>query len=534
MKSFSNRISDLNKLKRTHISIIGLIGVGKTTLGKELAKSVSEYTFVDIDEEIEKLVDMPIHEFVEKNGIKKFREFESAFISKYLLMSDPQIISSGGGAVLDEKNRINLRAHSKVVWLDKSLDEVTQNCLDDDPGKRPLLNGQTDFDGIKLEIEKINSERVEFYRETAHVKVNTQEDEAELVKVLLSKKPIKKVIVGKSLYVYAGEMLNHYPKVGIFYSKAVKEYANKLADVINAETVLFELGDGEEIKNFDSLNELSTEMMQKGFKRNHAIVGVGGGTITDLVGFLGAVYMRGIDAYYYPTTILAQVDASIGGKTGVDTSHGKNLLGTFTQPVCTFCDTNTLSSLPQDEYESSLGEIIKYGLIGNEIILNEILESKSIAQLDLELLIEESVKQKLKVVSLDEFEQIGVRAVLNFGHTLAHALEKVSKYSIPHGKAVSIGSFFAVKLMETLGYKPVISSITLNALQRKFGLDCLISNEYKSYELLEAMKLDKKSELGLTFVFYDKNLEWFLYEVNEANISKVIETLHECYEASYE
>jgi shikimate kinase/3-dehydroquinate synthase len=279
--------------------------------------------------------------------------------------------------------------------------------------------------------------------------------------------------------------------------------------------------DGEACKHLDELTKVWAALKEGGFDRNDTIICLGGGALSDMVGFAAATYLRGLRTIYLPTTLLAQVDASLGGKTGINIDAGKNLIGSFYFPQAVIIDTDFLSTLPAEQLRSGLGEIVKYALIEDTIAQET---SYKIGPMSLLSLLESSAKalalntadttdpyatikellpgiisacaqMKLCVVAKDPHES-GLRRSLNLGHTLGHAIEKVSKYKISHGEAVSIGTYFALELANK---KKMISSKTLDRIKNLLSglaLPFFIPNNLNRDELLKAMAHDKKRSGG--------------------------------------
>jgi 5-deoxy-5-amino-3-dehydroquinate synthase len=221
-------------------------------------------------------------------------------------------------------------------------------------------------------------------------------------------------------------------------------------------------------------------------------VTVGGGVVSDTAGFAAAVYHRGVAVIHVPTTLLGQVDAAIGGKTGVNLREGKNLVGAFWQPAAVLCDTETLASLPEREYLSGCGEMAKYAFLGVD----------GLRDLPLEDAVAACVACKAEFVSGDERESIGTdrRALLNYGHTLAHALETAGEYDLRHGEAVSIGLVYAARLARRLGrIDGEEVQLHLDVVGR-YGLPSALPSDANAERLLELMGRDKKALNGLTFV----------------------------------
>lgn len=266
---------------------------------------------------------------------------------------------------------------------------------------------------------------------------------------------------------------------------------NQLADNYTVKKLV--LKHGEETKNIDNLYHILTYLAQNRFKRNDLIIALGGGVIGDISGLSASLYMRGIDFLQIPTTLLAMVDASIGGKTAIDLPEGKNLVGSFYQPLMVICDPDIIRKLPEPIFNEGMAEVIKYNVIDKnriiEYVNNDLLEDK------LEEVIEKCIEIKTEIVSKDEFEKTGLRRLLNAGHTFAHALENISNYSISHGRAVGTGLVYEAALANYLGYceESTLSQIA----QAVCRFDLLLKFDYDFDDLVDYMKADKKNDSGL-------------------------------------
>ncbi|MFP5328096.1 MAG: 3-dehydroquinate synthase family protein, partial [Acidimicrobiia bacterium] len=256
---------------------------------------------------------------------------------------------------------------------------------------------------------------------------------------------------------------------------------------VDSET--FVIDEGEEAKCMETVEDLCRRWTHWGLTRNDVVVAVGGGVVTDTAGFAAAVYHRGVAVVHVSTTLLGQVDAAIGGKTGVNLPEGKNLVGAFWQPSAVLCDTETLATLPPREYLSGCGEMAKYHFLGG----------RDLADLPLVERVAECVRIKADVVASDEREG-GRRALLNYGHTLAHALETAGRYDLRHGEAVAIGLVFAARLARRLGRIDDARVEDHLRVVTSYGLPTSISADANHEELIRLMARDKKATDGLTFV----------------------------------
>lgn len=257
------------------------------------------------------------------------------------------------------------------------------------------------------------------------------------------------------------------------------------------------LPDGEAGKNVENWGRVIDRLVKAKAGRDACVITLGGGVIGDLGGFAAATYMRGIAFIQAPTTLLAQVDASVGGKTGINHARGKNLIGAFHQPRVVFADTATLATLPRRHFQCGLAEVVKYGAIRDETLLAWLEDhAADILALDAPIvteMVKACVRHKAEVVAADELED-GQRALLNFGHSFGHAIELLTGYrDALHGEAVSIGMVIAAKLSEARGLCPAGLASRLAALLTEFGLPVTLPERVSATAMLEAMALDKKN-----------------------------------------
>ena len=272
---------------------------------------------------------------------------------------------------------------------------------------------------------------------------------------------------------------------------------------VQHETFLME--EGEDAKSLATVEDLCRRFAQWGLLRGDLVLAVGGGVVGDTAGFVAAVYYRGVDVVHVPTTLLAMVDSAIGGKTGVNLAEGKNLVGAFHQPRAVFVNPVVLQTLPDREYRCGLGEIAKYALMTDDFVTPVI---DALVGRDPDVLttvIARCVEIKAGVVAVDEYERSGARAVLNYGHTVAHALETATGHSLLHGEAVAIGLVFDAHLGAVLERVPPDLVKSTEALVRALGLPTEAPPGLRADDLIEIMGRDKKSGGGLTFVLDGPN-----------------------------
>jgi 3-dehydroquinate synthase len=294
---------------------------------------------------------------------------------------------------------------------------------------------------------------------------------------------------------------------------------------MSAELITF--ARGEASKNLDTIARLASSLAQRGFDRQDGLLALGGGVTGDITGFLAASYMRGLPFVQVPTTLLAQVDSSVGGKTGVDIPEGKNLVGAFYQPRCVYIDSQVLSSLPESELLNGLAEVIKSGVIYDRTFF-EFLENRRQDILALELPVLEEVIAtccaiKADVVEKDERET-DLRRILNYGHTIGHAIESASGYSLAHGSAVAIGMIAAAELAVLKGILAADEKLRIEKLISDFGLPVKIPGELDRQKITNYLKTDKKTVGGRVFFVLPTTIGKVIItdEVDEKHIAKVL------------
>lgn len=261
------------------------------------------------------------------------------------------------------------------------------------------------------------------------------------------------------------------------------------------EVPVIEIGEGEGEKTLATVEKLYGKFLELGLERGSCVVAVGGGIACDIVGFAASTYLRGVDFGFVPTTLLAQVDASVGGKNGVNFRGYKNLIGTFSQPKFVLCDFEMLESLPQSEMQNGMAELIKSAAIGDAQLFSFLEEDcgqvMALKRTAIEKAVHDSLVVKTRIVQSDEREK-GERRKLNFGHTIGHALEKISSGEIQHGRAVAIGMCIAARISVARGELAEKDAQRLEALLKKAGLPTKMDAE--KGKVLDAMHKDKKME----------------------------------------
>jgi shikimate kinase / 3-dehydroquinate synthase len=376
-----------------HIALIGFMGVGKTTLGSRVADLIGRH-FFDLDREIEKSVRRTIPDLFRREGEAHFRVLEAEETLRTLKRDRPAVLALGGGAIETPAIREALRVHALTVLIEVDPDTAWNRVAQ---SARPLANDPEPF-------RQLYERRRGLYDEAADAKARDLDDV---------------VLAALGVRIEAGAM----PEGDVLIAdpKALELHPLELAEVHTVRE--------------KSLEEAQRLWAELGISRDGTIVGYGGGTTTDLAGFVAATYMRGVPWVSAPTTLVGQVDAGIGGKTAVDLREGKNLAGAFHYPEEVVVDPELISTLPEDERRAGVAEVVKTGLLAGIDVWD----------LPEDQMIRACAAYKSAVCLADPYER-GRRAILNLGHTFAHALEAASLYTIRHGDAVALGLLAALRL----------------------------------------------------------------------------------------
>jgi shikimate kinase/3-dehydroquinate synthase len=486
-----------------NIVITGFMGVGKSEVGREVARRLGR-EFVDMDALIEQRVGMTIPEIFAQRGEGFFRHQERELCQE-LAKRHGLVIATGGGALIPDENRQILGANGLLVCLTCDVGEILRRLAQAED--RPLL----DVADRREHIETLLAERHEAYKRIPH-QIDTTgltvEEVAERVIMLLGdggETAVERIAVrtptgsyqihlGEGLLARVGKLARQQglqgrvalvtnPTVGDLYASTVVSSLRKAG----FEPIICQVPDGEAYKTLDSVRSLYDQFIEGGLDRYGAVLALGGGVIGDMAGFAAATYMRGVPLVQLPTTLLAMVDASIGGKVAVDHPRGKNLIGAFKQPEMVVMDPVALATLDEGEMRSGWAEVIKAGVIGSPSLFERLEKRGKMSSLRV---ITEAVRVKVATVEEDPYES-GRRAVLNLGHTFGHALEVLSGFTLRHGEAVSIGMVAATRTAIVLGLCDETIEGRLTALLQRFGLPTHCEG-YEPREIWEAMATDKK------------------------------------------
>ncbi len=344
-----------------------------------------------------------------------------------------------------------------------------------------------------------------------------------------TKKPYD-VILGNNLESYLADFLKNKRSLVVTDSNVYKLYKDKMSDFFKGSAIFY-FRAGEKSKNYRTLHKIYDFLIDNSADRYTHLIALGGGVVGDVTAFAASSYMRGIPLIHMPTTLLADCDSSIGGKTAINYGHFKNIIGSFYQPKLVVTDINFLHTLKKREFLSAIAEIVKYGIIMDEELFDYM--EKNVEQIKnrdkkcIYHIIEKSIENKVKVVEEDEFESSGQRAMLNFGHTLAHAIESITDYKkYLHGEAVAIGSVFSAKLSYNLGLCSKSTYDRIEGIFSRFSLPTNIEDDFDSNDIYAIMHKDKKNKDGILRFVLTKKIGSSII-LGDLDNKEVIKTINE-------
>ena len=518
------------------IVLIGLPASGKTTVGLELAERLGA-EFLDTDAMVEERTGKLVGEIFADEGEAQFRQLEEEAAADAL--KGTGVVSLGGGAVMNPHIRAMLPPH-QVVWLDVSVTTLTRRA--GMTKLRPLLLGD-----VREQLTVLAADRLPVYEQVATWHLNGELPVHKVVSQILSlissssssflagdaTRPDASaippfsyvlppqesltpdsgtessvirvntdhpydVLVGRGVVGRAAEYMAGVSRAAILYPPVLDPQAIALARNL-PHPIRVEVPDSEQAKTSDVLDWCWRTLAEAGVTRSDAVIGLGGGSTTDLAGFVAATMLRGMTYLTIPTTVLGMADASLGGKTGINLPQGKNLVGAFYEPCAVLCDLDMLATLPAEEVRSGLGEILKCGFIADPEILTIAEQDKArlpdTGSDEFAEALTRAIRVKAEVVSADFRENSTTgpgREALNYGHTLAHAIEKVEGFTWAHGFAVSVGMVFAAEVALRLGMIGEDVVVRMRTILKSVGLPVQYSGAPWG-TIREAMSLDKKA-----------------------------------------
>jgi 3-dehydroquinate synthase len=530
-------------MQGSNLVITGFSGTGKSMVGRRVAEKLS-WDFVDTDDEIVKRAGKPIAQVFAQEGEGRFRELEREAIRE-ACQQRQSVIAIGGGAIVDQQNYELLAKTGVIVCLEAGPETIYERLFREaarSPGTevRPLLAVDNPLERIRQLKDSRQSHyaKADWTIHTDGLSISEVADEVIRSRELLRKahpqlgplpsrarKSASRPKAGSDVACVVQTAAQAYPIYvghGLLHRLGAKMkeagLSSGTAIIINDENVFplygsrvegvlqtagyavnrFVVPSGEETKSMDYAVRIYDFLVEHRAERDHIIVALGGGVVGDLAGFVAATFLRGMPWIQVPTSLVAMVDASIGGKVGVNHPEGKNLIGAFYQPKLVLCDPQTLTTLPQRELASGWAEVVKHGLILDQEYF-EFLESNADGLTELESepvtrAIARSAAIKAEVVSQDENERTGERTLLNYGHTIGHGLEAATEYGrFLHGEAVAIGMMGAAELSHRLGLLCRAGVQRQKALLQRFGLPTSLRGE-----TAEPRRGRKRNNLGLS------------------------------------
>ncbi len=489
--------------QKSTIFIYGPPASGKSTLGYHLAENLG-LPFYDLDQIIETQAGIPVPEIFATQGEAGFRKRESAALAD-VLNWERGVVALGGGALLDAHNRALAEASGKVLCLAASFETITSRLEGGGDG-RPLLSGDT-----KARLGQLLEQRAAHYASFPLQLVNdaaTLEDAAWQVQVKLGMFRVSGMgaaydvrITPHGLDDLGMELSARHlrgPLVLVSDQNVARHHAQRVLDGLRQAGYVAQLvaiPAGEAHKTMATVMQLWAAFLEAGLERGSTVIALGGGVVGDLAGFAAAAFLRGVKWVTLPTSLLAMVDASLGGKTGADLPQGKNLVGAFHPPSLVLADPATLGTLPEDELRNGLAEVVKHGVLGDPYLFELCGQGMQAVRSNLDEIVRRAVAVKVRVIQEDPYER-GRRASLNLGHTLGHALELASDYRLKHGEAVAIGMVHATRLAERMGLAEAGLAQTIQATLASLGLPVEAPPGLDRERILAAMGLDKKRARG--------------------------------------
>ncbi|MCH7626389.1 MAG: 3-dehydroquinate synthase [Chloroflexi bacterium] len=523
---------------KQNIFITGFSGTGKTTVSREVARRMG-WRFVDVDDEIVAHAGKPIEAIFDEHGEEHFRRLEGERLGT-IAEGRRQVVSTGGGIIMDDRNRQVMTGNGIVVCLEARpetiLDRLSEQQSKDGGVVRPMLSAKDPLARIiSLKAERqfnytlsdwtvhtdglnpaqVADEVLRAWSMLGDTKTQAESEyDSELAATVRSASGDYPIWVGWGNLDELGERVQRRlspPVAYIITDEGVYRPARRAQlsmEAVGIPTHMFLMPPGEQHKTLETTQLVFRWLAERKAERGHLIIAVGGGVVGDLAGFVAATYLRGMPFVQVPTSLLAMMDSSIGGKTAVDLPQGKNLVGAFYQPKFVLSDVSTLRTLPARELTSGWAEAIKHGLIlDDELLASFESRPEAIKSLERDVatdVIRRSVAVKANIVSQDERETLGIRILLNYGHTIGHAIEASTGYgTFLHGEAVSIGMMGAGLISNRLGLMSTEELDRQRSALEAYGLP-LSAGELDLDAVRNAMLSDKKTS--------GKTIRWVLLD----------------------
>ena len=487
------------------IFIYGPPGSGKSTVGRRLADDLGK-VFIDLDEWIEERAGAAIPKIFAESGESGFRKWEHQILEE--ICSDPVescVVALGGGALLNQENRMLVERHGTVICLSATVETLFKR-LNSDTVQRPLLKGDA-----YRRLTDLLSTREQHYSSFDHVVdvMNEKpEDISQQIQILSGVFRVDGMGQAYDVLIRSGGLsdlgnflcergLNRPAvlvtdvNVGLYYAAQVLN-ALHAAEIPASEV---RIAPGETNKHIGTVVQLWEAFAEAGLDRKGIVIALGGGVVGDLAGFAAATFLRGVEWVNIPTTVLAMVDSSLGGKTGANLTIGKNLIGAFHAPRLVVTDPELLVTLPDEEWRAGLAEAFKHGVISDPVLFDWCGLGLPDIKKRAELVVRRAAAVKVRIIRQDPFEK-SLRKVLNLGHTIGHGVELASGYKVSHGEAVAIGLVVETRLAEKCGISETGFSDQLEKILSALELPTDIPGNLNRAEIIRGMKMDKKRADG--------------------------------------
>ncbi len=508
---------------------------GKSTVGRFLAQHTG-FGYVDLDTLIETIAGKSIPEIFEREGETGFRRIEKAALERVTRVTN-QIVALGGGALLDEENRRSVENSGMIFCLQAEM-KTLKKRLSRDETQRPLL-----AEDQLNKLEQLLQKRKEHYASFRYQISTDQKTIADIAWEIQTLAGLF-LVEGMGLPYEVRVVRNGFERIAeILTQKGFRGNLFVLTDENVAHHYLALLEDqlidygykvskmtlppGEQTKTIETLQAIWTNMVEQGLDRSSTLVALGGGVVSDIGGFSSATFMRGIPWIVLPTTLLAMADASIGGKTGVNLPIGKNLVGAFHSPRFVLVDPQTLRTLPDQELRAGLAEVVKSAVIGDADLAEICLQGLDQVLQQLDEVVKRAMAVKIKTIQADPYEK-GRRAVLNFGHTIGHAIECLSDYTLLHGMCVSMGMVAETRLAEELQLANPGLTEQIKLMLENLGLPVKIPTSFSAESLIQAMQTDKKKKEGTIRFALPIRIGEVKTGIAVENVALIRSLIHEC------
>lgn len=491
--------------------LYGPPGSGKSTLGKLLSDQFA-LPFYDLDQEVEAHCQKTIADIFAQDGEFTFRWEEAERLNE-ILQKKKGVVALGGGALLNLTSREAVEKAGSVLCLTADISTLSKR-MQNQSGIRPLLDGD---EGVEQRLSALIQKRADHYASFSnHLDTTalTREEAGWQAQLNLGAFHVHGMGSGYDVRVISGgldllgPLMEEYGltgQVALVSDETVgKLYAERAAQSLRScgcrvHPILFPAG--EKYKTIQTISNLWEGFIESGLDRGSTVVALGGGVVSDLAGFAAATYLRGIRWAAVPTTLLSMADASLGGKTGADLPQGKNLVGAFHPPALVLADPELLWTLPDRELRSGLAEVVKHGILADDRLFARCAQGWAAlahdpsSQPDWNELVRRAISVKIRYIEADPYEK-GIRAALNLGHTIGHAVERASDFSISHGEAVAIGMVAEAQLAEQIQLAQPGLAASITSVLEGLGLPVRIPSEINAHAVLKYLQVDKKRKGG--------------------------------------